>query len=317
MNNKVKTIKNVTGVALALLALLALAAGPAQAKSYEAKRQANILIIGDRVVDIAYNLGVLPAGMSVRCSLWPMCAKIKVAAQPLGCPGCLAGAKKGKLGKFIKAKGIKLALVEKSSPYCLFKPKTNPLDSVEYLQKQGVQVKIVDFSKGIVPAINQTAAILDRLQQGKALVVKYQKNVKRLEKKIAGKKLNKKVVVLHGTYQAQTGKAFIQVEAPGGYTDQYILTPLGCRNVGSALVPKGRKPTKGRWTIRKLKGLASAKPDVIVLTGDSAAIQKALAAAIAGQAALCGVPVFSLPAYIDSSVIERPLIVGKWAWALE
>ncbi|KMY66219.1 hypothetical protein AAU61_17160 [Desulfocarbo indianensis] len=306
------------GSAVIMLAALALSAVPAlAAEKYQKIEPRNMIIIGDRAVDIAFHLGVLPTGMNVRCSLWPMCDKLKVVSQPLRCPGCLTSGQTETLTKFIKAKGIKLAIVEKSQPFCILKADSDPVKALPLLEKLGVEAKIVDFSQGVAPAIAQTAAILGKQEAGQALAAKYEKAVKKLDKAIAGKKLGKKVVVLQGIYQAQTGKAFIQVEAPGGYADKFILEPLGCANVGQALVPAGKEPAKGHWTIRKLAGLAKAKPDAIVITGDSVAVQKALAEAIVAQPELGKVPVFSLPRYIDSSVIERPEIVGKWLWALK
>ena len=305
------------GLTLALLAALLLTPPLAEAAKYQKKEVRNIVIIGDRVTDIAYNLGVIPAGMSTRCSLWPLCREIKVMSRPLGCPGCLSKGKRGKLAEFIKTNQVKLALVEKSQPFCLLAPWAKPLDQVEYLRKKGVEVKVVDFGRGVGPAILQTAAILGLPERGKALAAKYQKASRKLAQAMVGQNLGKRVVVLHGIYQPSSGKSFLQVEAPGGYSDRFILEPLGCRNVGQALVPAGKEPVKGRWTIRGLKGLAKAKPDVVVLTGDATAAQKALAQITAAQPALCGLPVYSLPVYIDSSVVERPAIVGKWLWALK
>ena len=301
---------------LALCAALLMASGPASAKKYNKIEKRNMVIIGDRVVDIAYNLGVLPVGMSVRCSLWDLCGKIKIIAQPVGCPGCLSQGKMDKLDALIKAHNIKRVIIEKSQPYCILKPDTNPMDSVGHLQKLGVEIQYVDLSKGVASAIQQTAALLGKEKAGKALALKYEKAVAKLKKQTNGVKLNKRVVVFNGVYQPATGKSFVQVEAPGGYSDKFILEPLGCQNVGAALVRQGKKPNKGRWTIRKLKKLAAVKPDVIVITGDSAAVQKALVAAMLENPGLGKIPVFSLPMYIDSSVIERPQIVAKWLWAL-
>jgi len=314
-----KSFSLALGLTLALVAAMLCASLPAEAKpsAYQPIERRNIVIIGDRVVDIAYNLGVLPAGMSTRCSLWPLCDKIKLMSQPLRCPGCLSQGKRGTLAAFVKANQVKLALVEKSQPFCILMPKANPMDVVEFLQKRGVEVKIVDFSQGVGPAITQTAAILGRPEEGKVLAAKYQKAMHKLAQTMAGHKLGKRVVILHGVYQASTGKSFVQVEAPGGYCDRFILGPMGCSNVGQALVPAGKKPTKGRWTIRGLKKLAQAKPDAVVIIGNSTAVQKALAKAMASQPELCRVPVFSLPGYIDSSVIELPAIAGKWFWALK
>ena len=302
---------------LAFCAAFALVTSPAIAKKYNKIEKQNIVIIGDRVVDIAYNLGVLPVGISARCSLWEMCGMIKVIAQPVGCPGCLSKGKTGNLTKLIKAKKIKQVIIEKSQPFCILQPDANPLDPVDHLKKLGMDVQYVDFSKGVVSAIEQTASLLGKKKAGKALARNYEKAVAKLKKQLSGAKLGKRVVVLKGVYQAATGKSFLQVEAPGGYSDKFILEPLGCQNVGAALVPRGKKPNKGHWTIRKLKKLVAAKPDVIVITGDSTAVQKALVAAMADNPGLCKIPAFSLPAYIDSSIIERPQIVGKWFWALK
>ena len=299
-----------------LIAIAALSIGAAQAKSWDKKETRNIVIIGDRVVDIAYNLGVVPAAMGVRCSLWPLCDKIKTQAQPLGCPRCLSHGKRDKLFNFIKKNKVKQVIIEKSDPYCILNPDVDPLDSVEDLQKMGMDIKYVDFTKGVVPAIEQTADLLDKKKAGKELIEKYNKAVAKLTQKTKGVNLAKRVVILNGIYQQGTGKVFIRVEVPGGYSDQFILEPLGCKNVGEALVAKGKKPTNGHVTIRKLDGLAKAKPDVIVITGDSTAVQKALAKAKAQNSELCAIPVYSLPKYIDSSVIERPQIVSKWFWAL-
>ena len=317
MSRKLKSIKATFSLAIAVLAALVMQSGSAEARSYREFETRNIVIIGDRALDIAYNLGVVPAGISARCSMWPLCDRIRVVSQPLKCPGCLSSGKTEKLVKFIKSKGVKLALVEKSKPFCILQSEADPMSVLPLLEKLGVEAKVVDFSQGLISAINQTANVLGKQDVGKILVAKYEKAVKKLDKKISGQKLGKRVVILYGVYQAETGKTFLRVEAPGGYTDKYLLEPLGCTNVGDALVHAGKKASKGFWTIRKLKGLAKAKPDVIAITGDSAAVQRALAKEMANNSALAAVPAYSLPTYIDSSVIERPQILSKWFWALK
>jgi ABC-type Fe3+-hydroxamate transport system substrate-binding protein len=301
---------------LAFCAIFCLLAGSAQAATYKKIEKKNLIIIGDRVVDIAYNLGVIPVGLSARCSMWPMCEKIKVIGQPVGCPGCLSKGKTAKLKNLVKQKNIKLALVEKSDPFCILVPKANPMDSVEILQKLGVKVQIIDFKNGVVSAIQQTAQALGKKEQGETLKKDFEKALAKLSQKKKDLKIAKKVVVLNGVYQAATGKSFIRVEVPGGYTDRFILTPLGCKNVGATLA-KGRKALKGYVGLRRLRDLSAAKPDVIVITGDATGVQKALAKQVAKNPELGRIPVYSLPGYIDSSVIERPAIVSKWIWALK
>ncbi len=304
-------------LAACLVAALLLISGAAQAQQWRELEKRNLVIIGDRVVDIAYNLGVYPVGMSVRCSMWPLCAKIKTLSQPLRCPGCLKRGRTQKLVNCIKKNQIKKVIIEKSSPFCLYLPDVSPSDSVGLLTKMGVDIQYVDMKPGIVSAIKRTASLLGKEKAGVELAARYQKSAAKLAKQTKDLNLAKRVVILNGVFQAKTGKAFVRVEAPGGYSDKFILEPLGCQNLGGALIPKGRKPHKGHVIIRKLKGLLQAEPDAIVITGDPAAVQKILAKQTAESPELGRIPVYSLPAYVDSSVIERPQIIAKWVWALK
>jgi len=303
-------------MAMSAALLLACAGAALAAGNWQKLEKQNIVVIGDRVVDIAYNLGVHPAAMGVRCSIWPLCDKIKMLAKPLGCPECLINAKQDNLTDFISKNNVKLVIIEKSEPFCILKPDVKPTDVAPALKGLDVKVEYVDFSKGIEDAIAQTAALLGKEKAGQDLAAAYAKASADLEAKIAQGKPGKRVVVLNGVYQPETTKTFIRVELPGGYSDKFILGPLGCQNVGDGLVPKGQTPDKGHVTIRKLDALATIQPQAIVITGDGAAVQKALAATVAKHPELGRTPVYCLPLYIDSSVIERPQIVGKWLWAL-
>jgi ABC-type hemin transport system substrate-binding protein len=88
------------------------------------------------------------------------------------------------------------------------------------------------------------------------------------------------------------------------------------------MVSSGQKPVKGHIIIRKLDGLAVVAPDVIVMTGDSLAVQKALAEALKKNPALAEVPairdhaIFTLPGYIDAGVMEYPHILQRWVEVL-
>jgi ABC-type Fe3+-hydroxamate transport system substrate-binding protein len=68
--------------------------------------------------------------------------------------------------------------------------------------------------------------------------------------------------------------------------------------------------------------LIQAAPDVIVVTGDAFAVQKALTAGLKVNPALGNVPavkthaIYNLPAHIDASVIEHPDILREWTDAL-
>jgi ABC-type hemin transport system substrate-binding protein len=80
-----------------------------------------------------------------------------------------------------------------------------------------------------------------------------------------------------------------------------------------------KKPSKGHVVVRKLDGLAAAAPDAIIMTDHAIAVQKVLAQAIRKHPALVEVPaiktqaIYSLDGYIDSSVLEYPLILRRWA----
>jgi hypothetical protein len=49
------------------IGLLQVWSGPAYSGPRPALEKIKVIIIGDRLVDIAYNLGVVPEAMSVRC----------------------------------------------------------------------------------------------------------------------------------------------------------------------------------------------------------------------------------------------------------
>ena len=101
---KSRPMHKTTAAATAILALgiITFNGVPCHASPSAVLEKADVIIIGDRLVDIAYNLGVLPAAMSVRCSLWPLCDTLKTSVQVLGCPNCLQKKKGAPLIKFAK-----------------------------------------------------------------------------------------------------------------------------------------------------------------------------------------------------------------------
>ena len=288
----------------------------------------DVIIIGDRVVDIAYNLGVLPTAMSVRGSLWPMAKEIKMASQILGCPMATTVKKKGTIPAALKKFNINRVIAEKSHPFCLYQPGAKPENIAGILEGTNVTIEYVDFSEGLESAVRQTARLVNREKQADAVIGKYKSAMAGLEEKLPTKQSGKKVVIFNGTYMSSTGKLMLRVEAPGGYSDQFLLNKLGCINAGDAFKPADGKPDKGHYRIRKTKSemvlepLIAADPDVIIMTGDSFAVQKALSDYIASHPdmarikAIRNMAVYDLPEYVDSSVLEYPDILQKWAVAL-
>lgn len=286
------------------------------------------IIIGDRVVDIAYNLGVLPEAMSVRGSLWPMAGKLKTVSQMLGCPSCTTVMRKKAVPNALTKRGIKRVIVEKSGVFCIYKPKVKPENIVSILAGMDVAIEYVDFRQGLESAIRQTAKLLGREAKAENVIQKYKKEMAAAKTKLPAQKLGKKVIILSGIYQPSTGKSMLRVEAPGGYSDRFFLEILGCVNAGNYFKQNNAKAVKGHYLVRKKRGqlvldpLIKANPDVIVMTGDAFAVQKALWAqaqkdpALAKVSAIKDLALYCLPFYADSGVIEYPNILKKWAIAL-
>lgn len=284
------------------------------------------IIVGDRIVDIAYNLGVLPKAMSVRGSQWEMAKKLKLSSQILGCPNYTTVKKKDTIPNALKKFGLNRVIAEKKENYCLYKPEVNPASIADILKGSGATVEFVDFKDGLESAVRQVAKLVSREEKVAAVLEKYNKNLAKAQKKMP-KDLGKKVVIFNGTYQAGTGKTTLRVEAPGLYSDQFFLTPMGCTNVGDAFKPANGKMAKGYYPVKKtktgmkLEPLLKARPDVIVITGNAYAVQKALANYMKVNPALTEVPaiknetVFHLPLYVESSVLEFPQILLQWSMA--
>jgi len=324
MNNYIKKInsKALAFLFIMVTGLFLLSSQTAEAKRKIAPKKITVIMIGDRLVDVAFNLGVLPEAMSVRCSMWPMCKQLLNTSQVLGCPNCIVAKNPSIVPDTAKKRGIKRIIVEKHPNFCIYKPKVKPANIVPLLEGKGLTIEYVDFSMGLESAIRQTAKLLGCQSKADALIDRYNKAMEKSKKGLPKAKLGKKVVIINGTYQSATGKTFLRVEMPGGYSDSFMLHPLGCVNVGDVLKSENKKVNKGHFPIRKLDALTMAKPDVIVMTGNPFAVQKALAAAVKKNPALANVPaikntaIYSLPFYADSSVIEYPVILRQWTDAL-
>lgn len=306
------------GCMAAMFSLSGVSASPAKAPE-----RIKAVMVGDRLVDVALHLGVIPEAMAVRASMWPKAPALRLGTQLLGCPNRVTKKAPQAVAEYMKQHGVTRLILEKSAKFCLYMKKVNPCDVAELVKDvPGVTVEYVDFTKGVVPAIQQTAALLDRVEQGKKVAEAYEKAMKKVEAALPKSGLGKRVVVLNGNYSKATGKCFVRVEAPGGYSDQYVLEPLGCQNVAGAMISDTMRIVKGHVSARRLGGLDKARPDVIIATGDGYAVQMALRAAMERNPALAEIPaikngdVFNLPFYGDSSVLEYPQIFRQWSEAL-
>ena len=315
--------KNSTATAILVASMFFFNIAPCTASVTSVPEKADVIIIGDRLVDIAYNLGVLPAAMSVRCSSWPLCDTLKTACQVLGCPNCLQKKKAKPLISFAKTHQIKNVIIEKGDPFCTLVPELHPEKMTGMLEKQGLSVTVVEYSHDLSKTVNQMAAILGKADKAQTVLDNYEKNLSTVMTHIEKKSFAKRVVILNGVFQASSGKSFLRVESPGGYADQFLLSALKSTNVGNEMVKPARKLSKGHYSIRKLNSLIAAAPDAIIVTGDGFAVQKALARALVQTPGLAKVPaiknqaIYNLPGFIQSSLIEYPSILSQWAFVLE
>lgn len=282
-----------------------------------------VIMVGDHLVDVAAALGVVPEAMAIRMSLWPKGKELALFSQALGCPNKVTNVTPDSLPKAMKARGITRIIVEKCANFCLYK--NIDLNKVAELVRSvpGASVEYVDFDKGLPAAIEAVAAKIGKVEEGKALAAAHAENLKQAEAALPKQALGKRVLVLSGTYAIATGKVFINVEAPGGYSDQYILSRLGCVNVGKALIPDPSAISKGHASSPRLGGIKEANPDAIVMVGEPFAVQKALRDALKRDPSLAQIPaikngaVYSLPFYANAGLLEYPDILRQWTDALK
>ena len=250
-----KEVRTLTALSLIFLTVFVMLGKTADARTRTTKAAppeiVDVIIIGDRVVNIAYNLDVLPVAMSVRGSIWPMSGEIKTASQILGCPNHVVSSNKKAIPNGLKKFNVKRVIVEKNDNFCIYKPKVNPGKISSILEGLEVKIDYVDFLRGVESAIRQTAKLLDREEKADALIEEYNKNLAKAQKKLPKEILGKKVLILSGTYQNDTGKAMVRVEAPGGYSDNFFLKPMGCINVGDVFLPANGKADKGHYPVAK------------------------------------------------------------------
>jgi ABC-type Fe3+-hydroxamate transport system substrate-binding protein len=296
-------------------------AGPKQAP-----QRSEVIMLGDRVVDIAYNLGVVPAAMSVRCALWPLCKELDNASQVLGCPNCVRKKKARPVLDTVQKTGIQRIIVEKHPEFCMYMD-VAPEDILPMLQKQEVKIEYVDFADGLESAVRQTARLLECQEQAEEVIKKYSKEMAQARKNLPDARSSTPVVIINGVHQPETGRIMLRVEAPGGYADKYLLHPLGCVNKGGVFQGNG-EPHKGHFMVKKnrngpiLTPLMEADPEIIVTTGSAFAVQKSISRATDKNPDLQKVPaiknnrIYSLPRYIDASVMEYPQVLKKWTQAV-
>jgi len=304
-----------------LLSLLIFLVPATNAGPRPGKQQIPAIFIGERVANIAYHLGVMPKVMVTRCD-WPMVSCELATIRTLGCPKRVIVKNKKSVIDAALEMGIKRVIVEKNQHYNQPKSGVNPARVIPILQKAGLTVEVVDFDNGIEAAITRLGLLLQRRKQAEKVKQEYLKTLEKVTKKIAVKKTSQNVVVLRGILVGSRSTPFVQVDEAKGYTDHFLLTPLGCQNISERLKNANTKSKKGYFQIPSMAKLLEAQPDIIIMTGKSFAVQQALIKEINKNPAMRQIPaiknqrIFSLPDYIDGSVIDYPRILSLWHKAL-
>lgn len=287
------------------------------------KEEINAIILGDRLASVAYHLGVVPEALVARC-VWPaVAAKGELGyITRLGCPKRVTVKDKKLVAEFVEKKGIKRILIENTENFCRYMPDVNPMDIIPLLQGKNVVLDVVDFNQGLEPAVRAAGKLLNREVEAEALLGKYASDLARAKKKLPSAKLGKKVLILNGIMVGKTGKSFIQVEADGGYSDHFFLEPMGCESVGNLLMTKEKEASKGYFTLNNIADIAKADPDIVIVTGESFPVERALAKALKKNpelnqiAALKNHEIYNLPVYVDGSVLDYPYLLTLWTKAL-
>jgi ABC-type Fe3+-hydroxamate transport system substrate-binding protein len=301
------------GSLLLVWSALAFFAGPllaAETKKHDPGWEVvNAIFISDKVTEVAYRLRVVPEAYCARCG-WSMVNKELSTVPRLGCYRCASVASVLETAEKHK---VEVVLIESGQP-SLYKKKWNWAEKFgPPLRDKGYNVHLIDFSEGVPEAILEIGKLLQREEQAAELAAAYTQALQKTMRRIPASKANKKILVLRGV-----GKRGVQVEAPGGYTDRYLLEPLGCVNVGHLAKEDDTEVSKGHFMLEDWRAVARANPDIIVKLGSPYAIERGLAGAIKTHPELSEVPavksraVYTLPAYYDGSATRYPQILRDW-----
>jgi hypothetical protein len=282
----------------------------------------DVVIIGERAVSTALHLNILPTAWVGNKDLWEGAATARAGARFLSCSKGLAGHKKTKVKNALQQYKELPVLLSKAAPPCRYKTDITPAEIEKQLNAWGVTPVIMDFTQGVDKAVTALGDYFDCPDKAAAELATYHKLMDKANAMAPKVKPGLKVAVISGTLQTATGKSFLRLEAPGGYTDTYILDKLKARNLADAIITPKNKISKGHLAIRKIDKVLAANPDVIVITGDSIAVQTAIARAVAKHPELSDTPalkhqaVFSLPFYSDADPLAYPNILMQWITAL-
>ncbi len=289
-----------------LAALLLISVNASAACKGEAYQKRPIVVIGERAVAICLKLKVAPLAWVGRKNLWDDSSQLNAASEFLGCPGRLSGSDGKAMLERIRELAPETVYMGFSS--CLYRPGIKREMLVNKFREAGIEPVMIDFSQGPAPAVRKLAGDLGVVQAGKELIRDYEKRLAAAKKRLAKVPKGIRVAVVSGSFQDTTGKVFTRLEAPGGYSDRFILKPCGAVNVAGDVLSEGATIDKGHVQMRKLDKVMAARPDLIAATGDGLAVMLRASSAFPA--------VFPLPLYADADPLAYPEILTRWASVL-
>ena len=281
------------------------------------------LVVGEQSVSALYRLKVIPSRWVGRKSFWEKSSEISASSNFLSCPLGLIGAKSDRVKNALKEMGTSPVIITKPpEKACLYKPMITTERISKKMKSFNADPIVVDFSNGIEPGVKQLGKLFNAEKQAQFEIKKYKRLMTRAEKNMKEVPAKIKVAVISGVYQESTGKSFIRVELPGGYTDQFILDLVKAENVASKVFNSEeiKKADKGHIIIRgkKFAEILKAKPDLIAVTGDSYSVEKAFYKALRASGEKSeNFKLFSLPFYAQADLLSYPEVLMKWSTALK
>lgn len=278
----------------------------------------NAIFIGDSILDVGHALGCYPRGLIG--GQVPITEKEFPFIRHLECVLCVMGPKRKLLLSAYEKMGIERIIIENSDS------NPNPATIAYELREEGLNVEILDFTQGMESVFEQAGQLFNCPKEAEKAFKKY--TIAKAEFAENVLQLNKKVLVLLGLTRSIKEEGFLLLETPNSFLDKAILHPLGCRNVGEALLQEDAIiALDGIQKIENINilinGLFEAKPDVIALTGVANVGLSALEQAVKQTPSLATeVPalaqhaIYSLPHCCSSLPASLPFIQKEWAHTL-
>ncbi len=277
------------------------------------------VFIGDRILDIANTVGVMPKYAAARYSQWPKSKSFKT--QKLGCPNRVLRKQKQTIPNLIDNEGVKKIVIEDTGQYCLFVKDISLSEIYEIVKGKDVEITVFDFKDGNKKGIIELSKYLGKEKEGIALADKYEKEMAEAEASMKTVKKGKKVVVFK-CFLDKEDNLIVLAESPDFYTDRIFLNDFGAVNVSLKLNTKNDDYSHGFFQVSDLTPLTKANPDIIILHGPDKGkkrIKEEFKKLAKSNEEFAKIPAIknkaiadSLPLYIGNDVADGPRMIKRW-----